>query len=257
MAGKGLIKWMLNHISRERLQNLATTFSPVITFLYRGDQLEDPIDNRTYKRFLPYGYGNERHNALSPGTLSLERHRALYLYLSRKTDIFTRNLKMLHVAPERSLGNIFKKKSNIDYVSADLLSPWAMVHFDAHAIPYPDNTFDVVIANHLLEHVQDDIRVMSEFYRVMKPGGFGIFQVPLNETIPHTEDDPFINNEEEQHRRFGQKDHVRQYGKDYFERLASVGFKVHNLHLDEALPDIDFNRYGVYFGESIPVCYKP
>lgn len=256
MAGNGLIKWMLNNISRERLQNLATTFSPVIAWWYRGDKLEDPIDNRKYKKFLPYGYGKERSNAFSPGTLSLERHRALYLYLTRKTDVFTRKISMLHIAPERSLGNIFRKQANIDYISADLLSPWAMVHFDAHAIPYRDNTFDVVIANHILEHVQDDIRVMAEMYRVMKPGGFGVFQVPLDESLAATRQDPFLRDEVEQNRLFGQKDHVRYYGIDYLKRLESVGFKVENIHLGDVLPDIDFERYGVYPGESIPVCYK-
>ncbi len=257
MAGNGLIKWMLNHISRERLQNIATTFAPVTAWWYRGNALEDPIDNRTYKKFLPYGYGSERSNALSPGTLSLERHRALYLYLKEKTDLFTRPVKMLHIAPERSLGNLFKNQPNIDYISADLLSPWAMVHFDAHAIPYPDNTFDVVIANHILEHVQDDIRVMAEMYRVMKPGGFGVFQVPLFENIPVTDQDPFMRDEAEQNRRFGQKDHVRKYGIDYLERLKSVGFNVHNYHLDELFPDMNFVRYGVNPYESIPVCKKP
>lgn len=256
MAGKGLIKWMLNHISRERLQNLATTFSPLLAYLYRGNTLEDPIDNRKYKKFVSYGYGTERSNALSPGTLSLERHRALYLYLSRNTDVFTRKISMLHIAPERSLGNLFKKQPNIDYISADLLSPWAMVHFDAHAIPYRDNTFDVVIANHILEHVQDDRRVMAEMYRVMKPGGFGVFQVPLDETLAQTREDPFLRDEAEQNRLFGQKDHVRQYGIDYLDRLASVGFEVHNLHLGEVVPDIDFARYAVHPGESIPVCFK-
>lgn len=257
MAGKGMIKWILNHISRERLQNLATTFSPVLAFWYRGDALEDPIDKRRYRKFLAYGYGNERANALSPGTMSLERHRALYLYLSHCTDIFTRPLKMLHIAPERSLGNMFRKQANIDYISADLLSPWAMVHFDAHAIPYRDNTFDVVIANHILEHVQDDRRVMAEMYRVMKPGGFGVFQVPLDEALDKTREDPFLRDEAEQHRLFGQKDHVRQYGIDYLDRLASVGFEVKNLHLGEVLPELDLTKYAVQPWESIPVCFKP
>jgi SAM-dependent methyltransferase len=256
MAGNGLIKWMLNHISRERLQNLAATFSPVIAWWYRGDALEDPIDHRKYKKFLSYGYGTERSNALSPGTLSLERHRALYLYLKEKTDVFTRKVSMLHIAPERSLGNIFKKQANIDYLSADLLSPWAMVHFDAHAIPYRNDTFDIVIANHILEHVQDDRRVMAEMYRVMKPGGFGVFQVPLDETLAATREDPFLRDEAEQHRLFGQKDHVRQYGIDYLERLASVGFRVKNYHLGELFPDMNFARYGVHAHESVPVCFK-
>lgn len=248
---------MLNHISRERLQNIATTIAPITAWWYRGNTLEDPIDNRKYKKFLPYGYGSERSNAFSPGTLSLERHRALYLYLKEKTGVFTEQIKMLHIAPERSLGNLFKGKSNINYLSADLLSPWAMVHFDAHAIPYRDNTFDVVIANHILEHVQDDIRVMGEMYRVMKPGGFGVFQVPLFEDIPLTEQDPFLRDEQEQNRRFGQKDHVRKYGIDYLKRLESVGFHVHNYHLRELFPDMDYNRFGVLPGESIPVCHKP
>lgn len=256
MSNNGLVKWALQHISRERLQDMAARFSPLIAWYYRGDNFTDPIDNRSYKKLLPYGYVNIRENALAPGSLSLERHRAMYLYLKEKTNIFKDPVRLLHVAPERCFIDMFEKAPNIDYVTADLLSPWAKVHFDVHAIPFPDNSFDVVIANHLLEHVQDDHRVLQEFHRVMKVGGWGIFQVPMDESWEHTQEDPFLTDPVERERRFGQKDHLRMYGHDYEERLRRAGFEVHMVRLGEALPHIDFKRFAVSPGDLIPLCYK-
>ena len=84
----------------------------------------------------------------------------------------------LHIAPEYCFIKPFKKLKNLDYVTADLISPWADVKLDVQNIPFPDSSFDVVICNHVLEHVDDDRKAMQELLRVMNPSGFGIFQVP-------------------------------------------------------------------------------
>lgn len=251
-----LMKWALNGFSRNLLQHLAEIAAPITALMLKGDKYIDPIDNRHYSRLLPYGYIKSRPNALAPGSLSLERHRLLYLYLQKHTNLFKKPLKVLHVAPELCLLRVFKQMNNLDYVTADLCSPWAEYHFDAHAIPFRNNTFDVVIANHLLEHVQDDQRVLSEFFRIMKPDGWGVFQVPLDEQAPTTREDPFLTDVQLREKYFGQKDHLRQYGMDYIDRLKQVGFHVEVNKLQLLAPECNFSRFAINPSEPIVVCYK-
>ena len=129
---------------------------------------------------LPYGYGEQRPNALSPGSLSLERHRLLWLYLKNETDFFTKPKKVLHIAPEQCFLKRFKEQANLDYITADLYSPIADVKADICNLPFKDNEFDMILCNHVLEHVDDDLKAMSELYRVLKKGGTGIFQIPID-----------------------------------------------------------------------------
>lgn len=251
-----LMKWALNGFGRNQLQRFAELTSPLMAFWYRGKTYIDPIDNRGYSRLLPYGYVNPRPNALAPGSLSLERHRLLYLFLKEHTNLLQAPLKVLHIAPEVCLRRVLQKQLNLEYITADLCSPWAQYHFDAHAIPFKDGTFDVVIANHLLEHVQDDQRVMAEFFRVMKYGGWGIFQVPLDEQAKYTQEDPFLDNDELRERYFGQKDHVRLYGADYTERLTNVGFEVKLYRLGIMSPNRNFAQFAIDPNEPIVYCQK-
>ena len=137
------------------------------------------MDNKkSFKMFLPYGYGNQRNNVLSPSTLSLERHRLLWLYLQNETDFFTSSTKLevLHFAPEQEFYKRFKKQQNINYTTTDLLSPLADVKADICHLPFEDNAYDIIFCNHVLEHIPDDTKAMQELYRVLKPGGMGIFQ---------------------------------------------------------------------------------
>ena len=102
------------------LINLSIFLRPLIYLFFKGNQFTDPIDGKSYRKFLPYGYGKQRENALSPGTLSLERHRQMWLYLKNETDFFTKNYKVLHIAPEQEFLRKFKKMKNLEYTSADL-----------------------------------------------------------------------------------------------------------------------------------------
>ena len=198
---------------------------PLIYQFFKGEQFTDPIDGRSYRKFLPYGYGKQRENALSPGTLSLERHRQMWLYLKNETDFFSSNLKVLHIAPEQDFLRRFKKMKNLDYTSADLFSPIVDVKADILDLPFKDDEFDVVICNHVLEHIEDDTKAMSELFRVMKKGGWGILQVPMKNSLEKTYEDFTITDPKERQKYFGQYDHVRWYGMDYFERLNNVGFE--------------------------------
>ena len=174
----------------------------------------------------------------------------------RKTNFFTKELKFLHIAPEYCFINIFKKMKNLDYITGDLISPWADIKMDVHEIPFKDNTFDVVICNHVLEHVDDADKVMSEFYRVMKSGGWGIFQVPIDQSSPYTKEDKNIIDPKEREKLYWQSDHVRLFGLDYGKKLSKVGFKVTE---DDFVNKLDPNlvtRYALPKGEIIYFCEK-
>jgi len=193
---------------------------------------------------------------LSPGTNSLERHRLLYLYLQRYTEFFTAPLTVLHIAPEQCFHQRFKTQPNLQVLTADIESPLADMHFDLHQIPLEDNRFDVIFCNHVLEHVTDDAQCLRELYRVMKPGGWGIFQVPWVPGIAVTDEDPSITDPAERERRFLQYDHVRLYGEDYPQRLTAAGFTVEKVELFKTLPQDEVERYRLPSDEPLYVCRK-
>jgi SAM-dependent methyltransferase len=206
------------------------------------------------RRFTPFGT-IPRPEAQCPLCGSLERHRLISLYVIKKTNLFDGWPKrMLHVAPEPQLSHLFRAAESMEYLSADLSAPGAMVKMDITDIQYPDNTFDIIYCSHVLEHVTDDRRAMREFYRVLKPGGWAILQVPVvgNTTL---EDSSVISPEERQ-RLFGQHDHVRQYGLDYKERLIGAGFCVTVDDFVRELNDRDVHRFGLRRNEDVYLCWK-
>ena len=229
---------------------------PFVSFFLKGTTFTDPIDGKSFRKFLPYGYGEQRSNALSPSTLSLERHRLLWLYLKNETDFFTAPKKVLHIAPEQCFLKLFKQQKNLDYTTADLYSPIADVKADICNLPFEDNLFDVVFCNHVLEHIEDDSKAMSELFRVLTPGGMGIFQIPQDLSLDKTYEDFSITSEEERKKHFGQYDHVRIYGKDYFNRLRSIGFKVNEVDYSQTLSKDLIEKYCLAKGEILPVCTK-
>ncbi|MFO8235923.1 MAG: methyltransferase domain-containing protein [Bacteroidales bacterium] len=251
-----LIKFALKFIPRHYLQHVAHFFLIILSPFYRGTKYEDPITGIQYRKLLPYGRGNPRKNALAPDSMSLERHRAFYLYLKEKTNFFTTNLRVLHIAPEYCFLKKFKKIKNIEYITGDLNSPWADIKMDVHKIPFETNSFDVIFANHLLEHVENDLIVMKEFYRVMKPGGWGIFQVPIDRNREKTYEDPNITGPKEREKHFWQRDHVRLYGRDYPDKLSSAGFEVIEDDFIKTLDDTLVKRYCLPKNEIFYYCRK-
>ena len=229
---------------------------PVIVLFFKGSNFTDPIDGKSYRKFLPYGYGKQRPNALSPGTLSLERHRQMWLYLQNETNFFTHKLKVLHIAPEQEFLRKFKKMKNLEYTSADLFSPIVDVKADILDLPFEDNTYDVIICNHVLEHIVDDRKAMSELYRVMKSGGWGIVQVPMKNSLEKTYEDFTITDPKERQKHFGQYDHVRWYGMDYFDRLKSVGFETEINFYSQKFSEAEIKRFGLNKNEILPVVRK-
>ena len=250
-----IFKIILNRVPRPLLIKLSYVVRPFIAFYLKGNKYTDPIDNKSFRKFLPYGYQVQRQNVLSPSTLSLERHRLLWLYLTNETDFFTSKKKVLHMAPEQCFLARFRKL-NHDYKTADLDSPIADVKADIINLPFNDNSFDVIFCNHVLEHVQDDTKAMKELFRVMKKGGMGIFQVPQDLNRDVTFEDNSITDPKERAKIFGQYDHVRVYGRDYFDKLRSVGFKVEEVNYSQKISSELSSRYRLMEGELLPVVFK-
>ncbi|MAN58444.1 MAG: SAM-dependent methyltransferase [Flavobacteriaceae bacterium] len=250
-------KFFLNLVPRPLLIRLSYAIRPFVAFFLRGNRYTDPIDGKSYRKFLPYGYGNVRDNVLAPGTLSLERHRLCWLYLSRETTFFSENNTVLHFAPEQAFYHRFRKLENLDYTTTDLNSPIADVKADICDLPFDSNTYDFVICNHVLEHIPNDTQAMEELFRVLKPGGTAILQVPLENERETTFEDNSITDRAERARIFGQYDHVRIYGMDYFAKLAAIGFKVEAVDYTRQFSEEMIAKYRLAKGELVPVCKKP
>lgn len=255
MANK-LFKYALNTIPRPLLIRLSYIVRPVLSYTLKGNRYTDPIDGNSFKNFLPYGYGQQRNNVLSPSTLSLERHRLLWLYLKNETDFFTAPKRVLHFAPEQAFYKRFRNQQNLEYTTTDLNSPLADVKADICNLPFENESFDVVLCNHVLEHIPNDTKAMQELYRIIKPGGMGIFQIPQDLNRKTTFEDNSITNPKERAAIFGQYDHVRVYGRDYFDKLRNIGFNVIEENYTNKLSAEDVELYRLAKGEIIPVCYK-
>jgi predicted SAM-dependent methyltransferase len=253
-----IFKSILNTIPRPWLIKVSYLVRPIIAFSLKGDRFTDPIDGKNFRKFLPYGYGKQRENALSPSTLSLERHRLMWLFLRDETTFFTseKKLKTLHIAPEQCFLDIFRKQKNLEYTTSDLESPIADVKADICDLPFKNNSFDVVFCNHVLEHITDDKKAMQELFRVLKRGGFGIFQIPQDLSRETTFEDNSVTDKKERTKIFGQYDHVRIYGKDYFNKLRSIGFKVDEIDYTQKISSEKLERFCLMKNEILPVCYK-
>ena len=253
---KLLISIATRIIPRHYLQHVSHFFLRIFSLFLRGNKFEDPINGKTYRKLLPYGRLKPRENAIAPDSLSLERHRLMWLFLKNKTNFFTDNLKFLHIAPEYCFIKIFKGMKNLDYLTADLISPWADVKMDVHDIPFEENTFDVVICNHVLEHVDDADKVMKEFYRVMKSGGWGIFQVPIDYNNSVTIEDRSVTDPRERERLYWQSDHLRLFGRDYGDKLIAAGFKVTESNFINEIDPKLVERYALDKNEIVYYCQK-
>ena len=242
---KKMIRFVLNTVPRKHIQRVVHLITPVMGLAYAGDRVLCPVCGHRYGKFLPYGYVNPRENALCPHCLALERHRLLWLYLLRETPFFDEKPRLLHVAPERCYIRRLEHLLGDRYVTADLESPLAKVKMDVQHIPFASDEFDVIFCNHILEHVDDDRQALREMFRVMRPGGWGVMLSPVNYNRETTYEDPAIVLPEDRLRHFGQKDHVREFGRDYPARLAECGFEVSEIDYLARLDPEEIALYGL------------
>ena len=250
---KRVVKLVLNFFPRQFLLSISLILRPILRILYRGKKFVDPIDGSSYRTFLPYGYNRLRKNALCPGTLSLERHRLLWLYLKRKTKLLEKNISVLHVAPEIIFIKKFKKITNWNYVSIDLKSPLADIKANVYNLPFEENYFDLILCNHVLEHIEDDNKALNELHRVIKNKGTLIAQVPLEKNLKKTFENKEIMNPKERNKYYGQYDHVRVYGLDFYTRLAKSGFTPKKIDILKEMSNEEKIKYCLPKDEKIPI----
>lgn len=255
---KSIISLVLRYIPRPYLQLVGHWAARLLSIFYIGSKVECPVCNSKYRKFLPYGRNtSSRENALCPSCLSLERHRLMALYMKRKTNFYTANLKVLHVAPEYCFIDRFEQMKNLDYITADIESPLAKVKMDIHQIPFEANTFDVAICNHVMEHVDDYILAMSELHRVLKPGGWALIQSPQDMKYEVTYEDPTITDPKEREIHFLQNDHLRLFGRNYGRELEKGGFKVtEDRFVMDELTKAEVQRYSLPGEEIVYFCQK-
>ncbi len=176
---------------------------------------------------------------------AMERHRVAWIYFDQNPQLFWPGMSIVHVAPERVLRNRFRSIPEVTYHAGDLTAEFGPERIDVTQLPYEDASIDAVVCNHVLEHVPDDRKAMSEIRRVLRPSGWALLQVPGLERkeFEETDEDPSVTDPHERLARFGQRDHVRRYGRDYADRLESAGLAVQILYVDKTLPQAEVDRY--------------
>jgi SAM-dependent methyltransferase len=228
---------------------------------HRGSRVSCPCCEGGFSRFLPH---RGRAEAKCPRCGALERHRVLWLFLERETDLFERPGAMLHVAPEYAFLRRLSRVEGLRYVTGDFDSPLADHELDVMDLPFEAESFDFLMCNHVLEHVRDDRRALAELRRVLKPGGWAILMCPVDRRRATTLEDPSVVTPADRHRVFGQADHLRLYGRDYRERLAAAGFSVRADAYLDGFDEAAIARFGLrreeddaFGGEEIYFCSKP
>jgi SAM-dependent methyltransferase len=222
-------------------------------WLSAGDGVECPCCGRSFREFLP-GPQN-RPNVACPACGAYDRHRLLWLYLTReRPELVTGEpRRLLHFAPEPVLRKLLDASPELQYVSADIDSPHADHAVDIQALPFEDESFDAVLCLHVLEHVEDDRRAMRELRRILRPGGWAIAMVPVQAGLATTREDPTADTPEKRLAAHGQADHLRLYGLDFPDRLRDAGFEVEVEDYVARLGEEERSRFALG-GERIYLC---
>jgi predicted SAM-dependent methyltransferase len=220
------------------------------SILLYGNNFSCPVCNWKFRKMLDAGI-QVRKNARCPRCSSLERHRSIWAYIQNNTTLFNveKHFDILHVSPEFCFARKFRRIRHMNYVSIDLDYSLANQKADITALPMDDSSFDCFICLHVLEHVENDKTALKELNRVLKPGGWGIIQVPMDLSLESTFEDSSIQNPEDRKKNFWQHDHVRLYGKDTGNRISNAGFKVNYIEPESSLSAIDCKRFNINPGE--------
>lgn len=252
---------------KEKLRRIRTKYR---IFLYRGDKYVCPFCGNKSKSFLKIGLPHPaiiENKIIGAGVRrggcvkceSVDRDRLLFALFDQELKIFSDNPKfsILHAAPEKMVSNEFLKFKYKEYICIDKFMPGYSypdytVDMDLLNLNFQSNYFDLVICNHVLEHIDDDIAAMKELFRVLKPGGKAILQVPVASNLAVTYQNDNVQSDKERELHYGQYDHVRIYGQDYTERLESIGFQVQRINISEK-----YSSYGLIPEEDLFIGIKP
>ncbi len=218
-----------------------------------------PICKNRIRLYLPFGV-KQRYNAQCPVCRSLERHRALWLFLEREQCLKNlKGMKVLHFAPESVFFNLFSQNEEIDYWPVDInpmhLGGAIRKVVDITDIPFEENSIDMIICNHVLEHILDEKRALSEMRRVLKDDGIAILTVPLTAREKTYENSEY-NTPELRLKYFGQEDHVRVYGQDFADRIRKAQFMVDELYINQEYTEKELKNYGLFKNDRIWICRK-
>jgi SAM-dependent methyltransferase len=213
------------------------------------------ICQETIGGFKPFG-SPPRPSAMCPRCESLERHRMVALFLDRNRALLTPGTRVLHVAPEPAVMRFLRAQPGIQYTACAYLAPGDthppdVHHMDLMNAPYPDESFDLILCSHVLEHVADDLRAMREMRRILRAGGHAVILVPVRFNLESSWEDASITTKEGRLKAFGQEDHLRNYGRDFPDRLQAAGFAVQVVRLPEQDSSDLRSRFGLQAREEI------
>jgi SAM-dependent methyltransferase len=222
----------------------------VRSLVFQGDGVLCSCCDRTFRHFLFAPYGT----APCPNCLSFERYRLLARWLRDETD-FGRGgtTHVLDIAPTWAFQEFCRSYPLVDYLSIDIASPMAMRHMDIRDLDLPSDEFDWLFCYHVLEHIDDDDKALSELLRVLKPGGTAIICVPIRceVTVERSE-----LTEQEAEDILTYDDHIRGYGRDFGEMLEAVGFTVEVVPYAGRFSPGEIKRLGLDKTEDLYVCGK-
>lgn len=238
-------------------------------FVHKGNKYICPFCNYQSKDLAPIGSnlpifreksiiggGQRKGGCYNCG--AIDREKLVYIYLREVAKIFSGSklIKILHIAPEKKISEKITAHGFNNYLCGDLFTEGynyldSVSKIDIKKTQFESNNFDLIICNHVLEHIEEDVVAMAEIYRLVKEGGQAILQVPISKNSIVTYEDFSITNPLKRERVFGQYDHVRIYGQDYEKRLSSVGFKVVRTNISKK-----FSKYGVNQEEDLFICKK-
>lgn len=255
------------------------TYQKTLGFVYKGNTYYCPYCKHSFRKMLPAGEKLEviekyniigsgyRENCTCPRCYAKDRDRLIHLYLEKKTTLFTEAHKVLHIAPEAWLKELFHDLPHVHYTNGvkDIDDPDYGYYYDRRTreiditdLEMKDNFYDAIVCSHVLEHVLNDQKAMREIYRVLKPGGWAILQVPYSTLIDITIEDSTVVSPQERKKRFGQFDHVRIYGNDYETRLKNTGFEVERFNpLNEEWGKQYIQQYALNPHEDLFIVHKP
>jgi predicted SAM-dependent methyltransferase len=244
--------------------------------VFFGTKYKCTICGSHIRKFLPHGISipvlsekrivggyNREKTGKCPVCRRIDRERLIYKYVFNSGKINLRGISVLHVAPELPIANKFKEikeAQKINYQAGDKFEAgyvYDCEELDITKTKYEDNTFDLLICNHVLEHIPNDGDAMREIFRILKPGGKAILQVPISLVLDETYEDLSIVDPKEREIKFGQYDHVRIYGQDYPKRLNSVGFNTEIVNPVDLWGAKTLVHEGINPEEKLYIAVKP